>query len=253
MRVARSLLPLAVAAAPLAGQDPRFTVGAVAGYRGESALFTHAGRFPGADGSVRFDDRLAADAAPTLGARVEYRVAPAWLLYVEGSHGRADHHFDERRAFEPDAEPSEPLESVSEFTTRGSVTAVGVGVGRWFRPLPRGPRVELSAGGAIDRFELDGVRCPPPPPPSIGPAPQPCLADPRLESAYTVPSVVGGVGVRQHLGTRLELHARAAYSYGRANTERMFVDLLPELDGQEAPRSHWFGVPRLSAGVTLAL
>lgn len=253
MRVARSLLLLALAAAPLSAQDSRLTVGALVGHRGEGVLFSHAYRVADAQsgGTYRSDNRLASGAAPMLGARLEYALGPRWRVYAEGSHAGTDVHFREWDEFDPDGAGG-PREFASEFTTSGSVTSVGLGVGRRFRTAGRGPAVEVTAGGAVDRYRLDGIGCPPSPP-SIGGPPSGCLADPRLEKGYTVPSVIGGLGLRQRVGRRVEVHARAAYSYGRARTERMFVDLVPELDAFEAPTSRWFGVPRLSGGVTLRL
>jgi hypothetical protein len=151
-------------------------------------------------------------------------------------------YLDDRRVTNPDGQEGS---SRLEARRPARVTTLGGGVGRSFA-LPRGGReLELTLGGAVERFSLDRLE-PVCLAPSLG---YPCEPADPWDGRYTVPSVNGALALRQPLTPKMGVELRGGYSVGRANTESLYRDLVPVLDAYEAPKRQTVRTGDLSLGL----
>ncbi len=218
---------LLLAAAPAASaQLPRVTVTLTGGQQWNSALFDHTASFTLEDQQVRMAKSVRVPEATMAGARVTARVGGPWLVYADVAHGNA------RMSYVDDARATlangTVLTQLQEATRDARITSFGAGVGRSVT-LPRGlPELELTLGGAVQRFGIDQFEsC----------MPGPCSTDP-WESSYSVPSVRGGLTLRQTITQRLGLELRSAYTIGRIDTESLNHRLPEAFARYEAPSHH---------------
>jgi hypothetical protein len=251
------LLSVPLLASPLSAQDARIAVGPFGAHRWASSLYEHDVRYVfetpyDQEASLRHQERLRVGSSSLAGARLEYRVRPAWRVYVEGAYGRASYEFYEGTL------PGTPTNRGSSYErwVRGDATimSLAMGVARQLQLRAGGPAIEMSVGGALDQTRLDKHVCPPPRP--SGGIILPCFlrdgAYPRVEPRYEVPSVTGGLAVHQRVHRRVEIRTGARYAYGRADTRSMARDdLAPGVLYHAPPASHWFRVLQLSAGATM--
>ncbi|HEX8829758.1 MAG TPA: hypothetical protein VF705_01245, partial [Longimicrobium sp.] len=161
--------------------------------------------------------------ATMAGARVAAHVAGPWLVYADVAHGSARMRYvDDARAT---LENGTVLTQLQEATRNARITTVGAGVGRGVT-LPHGlPELELTLGGAVQRFGIDRLeQC----------QPGPCSFDP-WQSSYTVPSARGGLTLRQAVTPRLGLELRSAYTIGRIDNESLNHRLPDGFAAYEAP------------------
>lgn len=216
---------LLLAAAPAASaQQSRVTVTLTGGQQWNSALFDHTASFTAQDQQIRMAKSVRVPQATMAGARVTARVGGPWLVYADVAHGSAQMSYvDDARATLANGTV---LTQLQEMTRDARITSFGAGVGRGVT-LPRGlPEMELTLGGAVQRFGIDRVLddC----------LPGPCGEDP-WESSYSVPSVRGGLTLRQVITQRLGLELRSAYTIGRIDNESLNHRLPPGLAAYEAP------------------
>ncbi|HEU4561656.1 MAG TPA: hypothetical protein VFS20_27770 [Longimicrobium sp.] len=197
---------------------------ATAGHQWNSALFDHTASFTAQEQQILMSKRVRVPQATMAGARVTARMGGAWMVYADVAHGSA------RMSYVDDARATlangTVLTQLQEMTRDARITSFGAGVGRGI-PLPRGlPELELTRGGAVQRFGIDRLLddC----------LPGPCGADP-WESSYSVPSVRGGLTLRQVITHRLGLELRSAYTIGRIDNESLNHRLPPGFAAYEAP------------------
>ena len=240
---APALLLLAGAHAASA-QQSRVTISALAGRQWNSALFDHTAAFTNGGYEIQMAERLRVPEATRAGARVSVRVAGPWLVYADVAHGSTDLRY---RNDQQVTDPQGTIGTLHQETRRPArVTTLGGGVGHALA-LPRGlPEVEMTLGGAVHRFALErldwictapsggGFSCPP---------------SDRWESRYNVPSVSGGVTLRQALTPRFGVELRSAYTIGRMDIGDLYVDLIPELDAYEAPKRRTVRTGDVSLGL----
>lgn len=239
---APALLVLAGAHAASA-QQSRVTLSVTAGRQWNSALFDHAAAFTTGGYQVSMAERLRVPEATRAGARVSVRVAGPWLVYADVAHASTHLRYrDDQMVIDPQG-----LIASSHAETRkpARVTSWGGGVGRTLDLPRRLPELALTLGGAVQRYSLDreqfictapsgGFSCPP--------------SDP-WETRYTVPSVSGGLTLRQALTPRFGVELRSAYTIGRIETTGMRDDLVPELDAYEAPKHQTVRTGDVSLGL----
>lgn len=213
---APALLVLAGAHAASA-QQSRVTVSVLAGRQWNSALIDHADAFTSDGYQVSTAWRLRVPETTRAGARVSVRVAGPFLVYADVAHGSTHlRYVEDDRVVTP-----EGIIGTSHYETGkpARVTTIGGGVGHTLALPRRLPEVELTLGGAVQRYSLDrqdatcaGLSCPP--------------AD-RWERRYSIPSVSGGVTLRQALTPRFGVELRSAYTVGRFDAKEMWVDPMP--------------------------
>lgn len=237
-------VPLLLASAhALAAQQPRVTITLTGGQQWNSALFDHTAAFDAQDRHMTMAKSLRVPESTMAGARVAARVAGPWLVYADVAHGSARMGYvDDVRATLTDGSV---LTGRQESTRPARITSVGAGVGRGIT-LPRGlPELELTVGGAVQRFGIDRVQflCGAP---SQG---VPCGGEDPWKRSYTVPSASGGLTLRQAITPRLGLELRSAYTIGRVGTEGLGHGLPAELAAYEAPTHQTVRTGEASLGV----
>jgi hypothetical protein len=245
LRGAAQALLLLVAVRSASAQQSRLSVTLLAGRQWNGPIFSHEVSFFVDSRQVRSLERLEVPEATRAGARVSYRVAGPWLVYAEGAYGGSHVGYVlEQRVTTPGGQDGFQR---SERRKPARVTTLGAGVGRSFA-LPRGlPELALTVGGALQRFSLDAQEQ------ECGTTSQGylCVDGDPWESHYSVPSLSGGVLLRQALTRNVGIELRGAGSVGRANTEGFYEDLVPSLDAFEAPRRQTVRTGEVSLGLSV--
>lgn len=236
-----SILLAAVAIAPVAAQNGRLSVEVSVGRSTNSALYEH----EVADAAIgsTMETRLSVDDARTISGRLGYRVGGGWMLIselVQGSTGFRYSEFATSRTFG------------SQFTNEqwgtASRTAVSVGIAHRsvLAAFPLFVEPELSIGTQRLRVGRPSIDCVPQPP-SLGVVP--CVPNERWERTYSVPGVGAGLSLGYAIVPRVAVQMRGQYSVGRTSTEEAFyVDLIPQYDYAEAPKSRTIRSSHLSLG-----
>jgi len=237
LRLSAQALLVLVCAHALAAQQPRVTVTLTGGQQWNSALFDHTASFIAQDQQIRLAKSVRVPQATMAGARVAARVGGPWLVYADVAHGSARMSYvDDARATLADGTV---MTQFIEATRDARITSFGAGVGRGVT-LPHGlPELELTLGGAVQRFSIDRLEyC----------QPGPCSFDP-WESSYSVPSARGGLTLRQALTPRLGLELRSAYTLGRIDNESLNHRLPAGFAAYEAPSHQTVRTGEASLGI----
>lgn len=260
--VRKLLVVLPVVAALAAPHDtaaqarPRVTVTPSAGYVILSPLVDHDPDLnvaidPGfAPGDARDRTRLALDNTLVAGARIAVALGSRWSAYAEGAYGTTEFEYLRQDGFYRGDDLVIGMETGSRHDA--SILTLGLGVARRF-PLAAATEVEVGAGGALNRLQLDRPDCTPGTP-STG-FNSPC--NPFFpngfpwEEEYDIPSASGTLALRQRLAGRISLEGRAGYSVGRANTETFHTDYIEGDEDREIPEHRTVHVGQLSLGLNV--
>ena len=234
----RALIVVALAFpwSALTAQLSRFSITPAIGRVWPTSIFEHNSTFPAFGGFPPESrvQRLWVHPARLLGGTVEFSAGRGWIIYASGRGSREtvmqynDSTFGEHF-------------SVREHAT---IKLWELGAGKIFRLGERLPQLRATLGGGSYRFALNAYAqcfpngfCPFPPPP--------------YRSHYNIPTLVGGLLLRQPVTTHFALELGGKESVGRANTKSFFVDLLPQFDQFEAPKTQIVRTTQLSLGISV--
>ena len=247
MRTLASLTALALLAGTgaLAAQQPaRVTVTPYGGYLWSSPILRHSVDFTDPSfGRYQETQELSVNAAPRGGVRVELPAPGGFVVLAEGAYGTSDLHYTRSAVTTPPNGPggTEQLDR----TDRATQTTAALQLGRHIA-TGSGSEVTVSVGGALQHFSMHRTFtvCPP----SLPPGGCTDYPDPWADH-YSIPSLIGGVALRQAIARRVGLEARGNFSVGRANTEGFFFDYAPAYDAFEAPKHYTVRTAEASIGV----
>jgi hypothetical protein len=247
-----STLPLFIAlacalAAPIGAQEPRLTVAPLVGRTDPSAIYDHTAVYPPLTGgrqSTTSLERLSVRPATSIGADVDFRITRSWVLSAMATRGSSTFQYIQR---------DEAGGLISESTEQGPavVTSAALTIGRRLDVLPFLTYVDLYAGGALDMLDVQaGPGCgAPAPPPSNGGPYLPPIGCEDWHHRYSAPGIIGGAQLHRRLAEHWGVHAGGSYAMSRVNTRAFWLDLLPQYDQYEAPKSHRLHAVHLSLGV----
>jgi hypothetical protein len=246
MRLAvASLALLALFSSIAVAQDSRVSVDPFFTLTVPSAIYDKSTVYPDGTSSLR----LSLATAPVFGVRLGFRLGGPWSVAVEGAYGTSNYTYHSVDAFQSAAGP---YGSETWQWGTGDLSSLSATIARRVLDLANGAHIDALALGGIHRFgvDRDPAFCPPP---SMGiPVCTPTAQ--RWQRRYDTPSVGLGLTVGWPLSSRIGMHARTAYSVGRADTEAGFwTKNLPQYEQYEADRSHVVRVFQLSAGVGIGL
>jgi hypothetical protein len=233
------LLP---ALAPLSAQARRFSFAPTIGYIWPTSIFEHNVVFPSDGGFPPTTEhrRLRVHPALVIGGRFGYALTPSWKLYAEGtSSGTTQMEYFDRLAVGPD---------VGAYTAAGreaSFHTLELGAERVFHLATRLPTIGVKMGAGSYYFAIMGepllCQFPNIPPETACP----------WTNHYNIMSAIAGLVVRQSIGSHVALELEGKRSTGNANTSSFFVDLFPQFDQFEAPKTHRVNTTQLSLGVSV--
>lgn len=240
MRIRLRLVAVALALGVppmLVAQEHRVQLVPLAAFISPGAIYDKTTVFP--DAPVGVSERLKVDATAALGGRISYRPTPHWAIAAEAAHGSSSYvyRYDSGSLRE-------------ERRGNSSVLTVQASAARELVSTAAGARVEAVFVGGVHRLTVE--KDPVCGPPSLGSPP--CFFSPkRWQDDYSVPFGGAGLGASQRVSRRLSADARITYSFGRANTESFWQDLLPQYDAYEADRHHWVHTVSLALGIGIGL
>jgi len=225
----------------LPAQARRFSFAPTVGYMWPTPIFEHTVVFPTDPGFTPTTERqrLRVHPALVLGGRFAFALTPRWKFYAEGtSSGTTQMDYSDRLAAGPD---------VGAYTTAGrpaSFHTLELGAERVFHFATRLPTIGVKLGAGSYRFAIanDPLLC--------GGVPNSLPACPWANH-YNITSAVAGLVVRQSIGSHVALELEGKGSTGNANTSSFFVDLFPQFDQFEAPKTHRVNTTQLSLGVSV--
>jgi hypothetical protein len=252
-----TLFALLVGSAASYAQEPRFAVVITHGRSATTAIYDRAIDITEGPSWLlpsREYTRLSVDDGAMTSLRVAYRLAGAWRVSGEVARGAATYDYIER---------SENIDNpalASSLQARGPArrSLYSFAISRRSRVLGTPAFVEPEVGVTVHGLRVGrGLPLCPVVPPSAG-APQPggdwcAFSREQWERTYTAPSVATGLVLGFPLTRWSNVQLRGQYSVGRLSTrEGFWVDLIPELDYAEAPKSRQISSLWLSAGISLA-
>jgi hypothetical protein len=240
-----SLALLALLSSLAVAQDSRISVDPFFTLTVPSAIYDKTTVYPDGTNSLR----LSLATAPVFGVRLGFRLGGPWSVAAEGAYGTSNYTYHSVDAFQSSAGP---FGSETWQTGTGDLSSFSVTVARRMWELANGTHVDALALGGIHRLGIDRdpTDCPPP---SMG-VPVCTTTAQRWQRRYDTPSVGVGLTIGWPLLPRIGVHARTAYSVGRADTEAGFwTKNLPQYEQYEADRSHVVRVFELSLGVGIGL
>ena len=235
-------------------QAQRFSFAPTIGYTWPTPIFEHTVVFPTDPGITATTEhqRLRVHPARVLGGRFGFALTPGWVLYAEGtSSGTTAMDYLDRG----DAGPG--VFSESRFFRPATFQTLELGAERFFHFATRLPTVGVKLGAGSYRFAISRNPIPCivlPPTVFSSTPPQPtlvCQAPGPWASHYNIASAVAGLVVRQSIGSHVAMELEGKGSAGNANTSSFFVDLIPQFDQFEAPKSHRVNTTQLSLGVSV--
>ena len=225
----------------LPAQARRFSFAPTVGYIWPTPIFEHTVAFPSAQGFPPTTEhrRLRVHKALVVGGRFGFALTPRWKLYAEGtSSGTTQMEYFDRLTVGPDERA---------FTSSGrpaSFQTLELGAERVFHLATRLPTIGVKLGAGSYRFAIDND-------------PLFCVGLPNFlpvcpwTSHYNITSAVAGLVVRQSIGSHVALELEGKGSTGNANTSSFFVDLFPQNDQLEAPKTYRVNTTQLSLGVSV--
>jgi hypothetical protein len=238
----RALLVIALAfpCSALTAQLSRFSITPEIGRVWPTSIFEHIQTFPGTPPASRHQ-RLWVDPAQLFGATVEFSAGRGWMVYASGrgsTETMVQFH-----------DSTIPTDIFDRAPAKIKLWELGVGknfrLGEWL-PQFRATQLRATLGGGSYRFALD--------------RPNPCLAftglcpfpPPPWRSHYNIPTLVGGLLLRQPVTTHFALELGGKASVGRANTEGFFV-FLPyyPFNDVDAPKTQIVRTKQLSLGISI--
>lgn len=211
-------------------QAQRFSFTPEIGYTWPTPIFEHTAAFPGGGGFAASTEhqRLRVHPARVLGARLGFAVMPGWNLYAEGTKSATtDLDYLDR------VDATAGVFSETRDFTFASFQTWELGAEKLFHLANRFPEVGVKLGAGSYRFNLNRT-----------------TGNPWV-SHYNITSAVGGLVIKQSIGRHVAMELEGKGSTGNANTSSFFVDLLPQFDQFEAPKSHRVNTTQLSVGVSL--
>jgi hypothetical protein len=242
------LLALGVLLPALPAQAQRFSFAPTIGYTWPTPIFENTVVFPSTPGFLPGTEhqRLRVHPARVLGGRVGFALTPGWKLYAGGTRSATT-------ALDWLDRVDLTVGFVSESRSFRSATfhTWELGAERLFHLATRFPTVGVKLGAGAYRFAISRNPIPcvvlpnTPPPGAVCPA-----ADPWA-SHYNIVSAVAGLVVRQSLGSHVAMELEGKGSTGNANTSSFFVDLPPQLDQFEAPKTHRVNTTQISLGISV--
>jgi hypothetical protein len=225
----------------LPAQAQRFSFTPTVGYVWPTPIFEHTAAFPTAEGFPpnTFHQRLRVRPALVLGGRFGFALTPGWRLYAEGtSAGTTTMDYIAR------ADAGGVFNEAGAGRT-ATFQTLELGAERVFHLATRLPTIGVKLGAGSYHFAITGnaLLC------QFSNIP-PETACPWTNH-YRITSAVAGLVVRQSIGSHVALELEGKGSTGNANTSSFFVDLFPQFDQFEAPKTHRVNTTQLSMGVSI--
>jgi hypothetical protein len=230
------VIALAFPCSALTAQLSRFSITSEIGRVWPTSIFEHNPTYPAFAGFPPRSriQQLWVHPAQLLGASVEFSAGRGWIVYASG-----------RGSSETVVQFKDSTSSEEYFDRApAKIKLWELGVGKNFRLGKRLPQLRATLGGGSYRFSLDrNSNCFP-----SGYCP--FLPSP-WRSHYNIPTIVGGLLLRQRVTSHIALELGGKQSVGRADTENFFVDLLPQFDQFEAPKTQIVRTTQLSFAISI--
>lgn len=230
----------------VAAQTPRLTIAPFLAWTSSSALFEHNVYYPPPTGSTISStsaEKLAVDAARTLGGAVSLRVVGPWVLTFAGDAGTSSYHYYNRTA------SSNGGASGTEMNGPMNIGSAALTLGRGWNDPRKLWQLSVGIGGLVEQLNVHHPSvCAPPPPPSSGsPASAPSCG--AWQRNYSVPGALGTLSVERHLTSTWSVQLGGSYALQRADTKAFWTDLQPQYDQYEAPKSYAMHTVHVTLGI----
>jgi hypothetical protein len=238
------LLALGMLLPALRAQAQRFSFAPTIGYMWPTPIFEHTVVFPPAPGFTPSTEhqRLRVHPARFLGGRFGFALTPGWKLYAEGTSSvTTAMDYIDREAIGADVGSESTAGRFATFQT------LELGAERLFHLATRLPTIGVKLGAGSYHFAISDhpLLC----------AMSPDFPSPRAicpwASHYNITSAVAGLVVRQSIGSHVAMELEGKGSTGNANTSSFFVDLGPQNDQFEAPKTYRVNTTQLSLSVSV--
>jgi hypothetical protein len=227
------VIALAFPCSALTAQLSRLSITPEIGRVWPTSIFEHIQTFPGTPPALRHQ-RLWVAPAQVFAVTAEFSAGRGWIVYASGRAST-----ETMVQFHDSTIPTDIFDRAP-----AKIKLWELGVGKNFSLGERQLRATL--GGGSYRFALD--------------KPNPCLAFPGLcpfppppwRSHYNIPTLVGGLLLRQPVTTHFTLELGGKASVGRANNEGFFVFLPYYPFGQvDAPKTQIVRTKQVSLGISI--
>ena len=236
------LVALGMLLPALPAQAQRFSFVPTIGYTWPTPIFERTVVFPTVPGFTPTTERqrLRVHPALVLGGRFEFALRPGWKLYAEGTSSGTTimDYFDRTDA-------GQGVFNETRSGRSAHFQTLELGAERLFHLATRLPTIGVKLGAGSYHFGISGnpllCQLPNTSPQTICP----------WTNHYNITSAVAGLVVRQSIGSHLALQLEGKGSTGNANTSSFFVDLFPQNDQFEAPKTYRVNTTQLSLGISL--
>jgi hypothetical protein len=229
------VIALAFPCSALTAQLSRFSITPEIGRVWPTSIVEHTQTYPVVAGFPQASrhQRLWVHPAQLFGATLEFSAGRGWIVYASG-RGSSETVVQ----FHDSTAPTDVVQRAP-----AKIKLWELGVGKNFRFGERLPRLRATLGGGSYRFALDKIYyC------NLFQ----CLPSPPWRSHYNIPTLVGGLLLRQPVTTHIALELGGKESVGRANTEDFFFFLPYYLENQfETPKNRIVRTTQLSLGISI--